>query len=83
MELNVLLAKVKKLEVDVSGATSLDARDLKAENVEIDISGASNAKVYASNKLEAEASGASHITFYGDPEKVETDVSGASNIKSK
>lgn len=78
-----LSGEVKKLEVDVSGATSLDASHLIAENVEIDISGASNAKVYASKKLEAEASGASHITFYGDPEKVETDVSGASHIKSK
>ena len=78
-----LSGEVKKLEVDLSGATNLDARGLIAEIVEIDISGASNAKVYASKKLEAEASGASNISFYGNPEKVETDVSGASNIKSK
>ncbi|MEN8191616.1 MAG: head GIN domain-containing protein [Bacteroidota bacterium] len=78
-----LIGETKKLEVDISGASSLDAKDLRAEKVEVDISGASNAQVYASSSLEAEASGASSITFYGDPEKVETDVSGASNIKSK
>jgi len=78
-----LSGEVKKLEVDLSGATTLDARNLIAEKVEIDISGASNAKVYAGLSLEAETSGASNITFYGNPEKVETDVSGASNIKSK
>ena len=78
-----LSGNAKKLEVDISGATSIDARDLIAEKVEIDISGASNAKVYASKKLEADASGASNIIIYGDPADVESDVSGASNIKSK
>lgn len=78
-----LNGKVIKLEIDLSGATSMDAKDLIAEQVEVDISGASNTKVYASKSIEAEASGASNITLYGDPEKVETDISGASNLKSK
>lgn len=78
-----LYGKVNKLEIDLSGATNLDAKDLIAEQVEVDISGASNTKVYASQSIEAEASGASNITLFGDPEKVETDLSGASNLKSK
>lgn len=78
-----LYGKVKKLEIELSGATNLDAKDLIAEQVEVDISGASNIKVYASKSIEAEASGASNITLYGYPEKVETDISGASNLKSK
>ncbi len=78
-----LSGKVKKLEIDLSGATNLDASQLIAEEVKIKASGASNAEIYAVSSVDAETSGASNITIYGDPEKVETDVSGASNIKSK
>ncbi len=75
--------QVKELEVDLSGATNLDASKLISESVEIEVSGASKADIYASKSVNAEASGASNITILGDPKEVETDVTGASNIKSK
>jgi len=78
-----LIGKVRKLEIDLSGATNLDASQLISEMVEIETSGASNADIYASESVDAESSGASNITIYGNPKAVKTDVSGASNINSK
>ncbi len=75
--------EVNNLNIDISGASGFDSEELMAENVVADLSGACNAKVYASKYLKVDASGASNLTYLGDPEKVEKDTSGASNIKSK
>ena len=75
-----LKGKVKKLTAEVSGASSLIAEKLLAEYVSLDVSGASDAYVFASKILSAEASGASSIRYRGNPEKIETDVSGVSSI---
>ncbi len=75
-----LIGKVKKLTAEVSGASSINSAKLLAEYVNLDVSGASQAYVFASKILSAEASGASSIKYKGNPEKVETDVSGVSSI---
>jgi len=78
-----LSGKTKSFSADVSGAVNLDAAELKAEKAKVDASGAANAEVYASESLYADASGASNVTFSGNPTDVKSDVSGAGSIEKK
>ena len=68
----------KKLSLDGSGASGINAKDLRAENVSISLSGASKAKVYASKLLKYDVSRACKMTYYGDAELV--NMSEDSNI---
>ncbi|MBC7446762.1 MAG: PspC domain-containing protein, partial [Hymenobacteraceae bacterium] len=77
----LLTGTTRRLAADLSGACELRARRLVAEEVSVDASGASRASVNARRELRAEASGASHITYYGKPEKMDTDANGGSSIK--
>ena len=71
------------LTVDVSGASNIDAGALKAKDANVDASGASNVDVFVSGKLRSEASGASRISYAGNPSSVEKDSSGGAHISQK
>lgn len=55
------------LNIDLSGASKVDADELKAQYVVVEASGASKANVYASESIDARASGASSIRCEGSP----------------
>jgi hypothetical protein len=61
----------------------LDAEGLKAENANVDGSGASNASVNVIGDLKADLSGASKVTYTGNPRNLEKSTSGASSVKGK
>ncbi len=71
------------LTVSVSGASKIDAEELKASDATIKASGASHVSVSATEKLKAKASGASKISYVGNPTSVEEDTSGASKVYRK
>ena len=48
-----------------------------------DASGASNATVSASNDLKVDASGASKISYTGEPKNIKQNSSGASSVTKK
>ncbi len=73
----------KNLVIDLSGASRVNAENLQAENVSVDASGASKADVFASNKLEADLSGASKVAYSGSPKELIKKTSGASKINEK
>ena len=73
----------KDVDADLSGASRLEAENLQAEEASIDASGASRATVFATREIEAEASGASNITYSGNPKSVNKNASGASSISEK
>lgn len=75
-----LRGEVDLFEVDLSGASDLDARDLHAKIVELELSGAGDAEVWASDRLDADVSGAGDVRYFGDPKEVKQDVSGAGSI---
>ncbi len=75
--------EANSLESDASGASSIDAVNLKVEDAEVEASGASNTTVSATNKLKADASGASTIYYTGEPKNLSQKTSGASSIKRK
>jgi hypothetical protein len=71
------------LEVELSGASRLDAENLKSENANVDGSGASSASVNVSGDLKADLSGASKVTYSGNPRNLEKSTSGASCVRGK
>jgi hypothetical protein len=75
--------ETKTLDVGMSGAGELKARNLHAESVQIKLSGAAHADVYATQSLDASVSGAGNIDYYGDPKNIKEDRSGAGEISKK
>jgi hypothetical protein len=75
-----LKGNAPEFKIDLSGASNLEALEFLTRKCSIDCSGASDARVNATESLEIESSGASKITYTGNPAKVETDLSGASKI---
>lgn len=71
------------LKAEISGASTLEADNLKAENAEVEASGASKAMISVNNDLDADASGASRITYTGEPKNLKQNSSGASSITKK
>lgn len=75
-----LIGETKDLNLQGSGASHYKCFDLMAENTTVDISGACSADVFASVKLDVQASGASGVKYRGAA-SVSQDVSGASSVK--
>jgi len=68
------------LRVTISGAGSLVAQDLKAEDVSVTINGTGNAAVFASRSLRAEINGTGHIGYAGEPRNVHQRISGMGSV---
>ena len=71
------------IDLECSGASNFKAFELEADDAKIDCSGASNVKISVTKSLIGEASGASSITYKGNPAKVDVRTSGASDINRK
>ncbi len=72
-----------EIKIEVSGASSIDAEALKARAASIDASGASSVSVFVTEHLVSDASGASRVSYSGNPTSVEKKTSGASSIHQK
>jgi hypothetical protein len=71
--------RTRDLDAGASGACEIKCFDLLTENTNIEASGASSAEVYASVKLDGNASGASHIKYKGNA-TTSISTSGASGV---
>lgn len=74
--------ETKSLEIDESGAGSIDTHNLLANSADVSVSGAAGVDVYAREQLEVTVSGAAHVTYSGDP-KVSKHVNGAASVNRK
>ena len=74
---------VKTLKAKAVGASVVDAEALRADKAEVESVGASNITVAASDDLKADATGASSVTYVGDPKQVKQNASDISTIKKK
>jgi hypothetical protein len=75
--------EVIRLDADASGASKIDAEELKGEDANVDASGASTATVLATEEVHLDASGASKISYVGEPKRIKQNASGASSINKK
>jgi len=67
----------------VSGGCDVKAQEFSLKNCNIDASGGSDVIVNVKGDLTAKATGASDITYYGEPAKVNKSASGASEVHGK
>lgn len=78
-----LSGETASLTIDVSGASKIDAENLIAARANVGASGASKVTLNASEELIADASGASKISYAGNPKNVEKKSSGASSVSAR
>jgi hypothetical protein len=76
----IVKGQTKDLLIDCSGSSDAKCFELLSENADVDVNGASNADVFASVKLNAEASGASDVRYKGNA-AVTQNTSGAGSVK--
>lgn len=74
--------RVRRLSVDMSGASDAKAFNLKVEDAAVTISGAGAAEIHAEKTLTANISGAGVVTYTGDP-KVTKTISGIGKVTRK
>ena len=76
-----------EFELDLSGASSINARNLDAADVHVEADGASHADLLVCNSLRGVASGASHITYGlvadGCQPAVRVNTTGASTLRQR
>ncbi len=65
---------------ELSGASSLKAYELVSKNTDILATGASSSKIYVTDKLKANASGASNIKVRGEVTDISAEATSASSI---
>ena len=68
-----------RLQADLSGSSKFYASGFLVNHARVATSGASHASLHVAGKLDARASGASSITYYGNPD-VSSSISGASTV---
>lgn len=69
--------------IDISGASDIKAKNLSIKSCSISTSGASDAVLTVTEKLDAEASGVSDITYYGNPKQKDISKSDMSDIVAR
>ncbi len=71
------------VNVVASGASTAELSDLNAEDATVAVSGASTVRLFVTGHLDAQASGASNVTFHGEPELGRIEESGAASVKKR
>lgn len=71
------------LTVDASGGSRVNLSNLICNDADINFSGGSNGSVHVEGILDANLSGGSQLTYYGDPELGDISTSGGSAINPK
>jgi hypothetical protein len=78
-----LSGTANRATIRTSGGSDLDARDLQVKDAELRASGGADMAIAVLETLDARASGAADITYYGDPEVLDSDESGGSDISHR
>jgi len=79
----VFTGEAENCTINASGGCDVKASQLYLKNCTVDASGASDVEINVKGELNMKASGASDITYYGNPIKVSKSVHGASDIHRK
>lgn len=78
-----LTGSANKATLSVSGASKLDMSAFTLITADANVSGASSALILVSDNLEADVSGASTLTYSGNPTLANSKTSGASSINHR
>jgi hypothetical protein len=75
-----LKGEAKEFSIEGSGSSEIKCFDLLTEQTKLDISGACDAEVFASVKLDIEASGSSDVKYKGNA-AVNQNISGSGSVR--
>jgi hypothetical protein len=75
-----LSGTARSARVQSSGGSDLDASRLEAEEAEVESSGGSDLAIAVRDKIVANASGGSDITYSGNPSSVNVNTSGGADV---
>jgi len=75
--------ETKEASITLSGAGSVDAKNLLAAKAKADSTGVGSLDIYATEQLEAKASGVGEINYYGNPKVVKKNASGIGSINQR
>jgi hypothetical protein len=73
----------QRLDLTADGASTVTLGELSVPQASVTVRGASRAAVTVTEQLEASASGASRITYGGDPGQVDEDADDTSRIRAE
>ena len=73
--------KTKELDIELSGAATVEGLSIRGQELSIDCSGASKLKMSGDfTQIDVQASGASSITMESNSKELDIEISGASNM---
>ena len=78
-----LTGMASALTADASGASDLALAELRLHDLDVQLSGASHAEVQVDDTVAADLSGASVLTYRGNPRFIKRETSGASTIQGE
>lgn len=78
-----LTGSAKEATLIATGASTLNLGDFAVDSANVELSGASNGTIRATSKLDYNLSGASHLTYTGNPTVGRSATSGASTATRK
>jgi copper(I)-binding protein len=78
-----LTGSATDINIEASGASGIIMTNFNTINADVELSGASDAEIAVSERLSIDLSGASKLTYSGDPKLGSIDVSGSSSIVQK
>ena len=70
-----------QVDINISGAGSVNAPDLKVKTANVCISGLGNATLWVTDLLTGNISGRGSVSYYGDP-LINTTLTGIGKLKS-
>ena len=77
-----LSGEARLAEMNVSGATDIEAFDLRCEEVSIDFSGFGKAEIYVTESLDVNLSGLGKVVYKGNP-SVTSQISGLGSVTQR
>jgi len=77
-----LKGSASKIKISCSGGSDVEAKNFMVKHCEVSASGGSDVEIYAKESIDASASGASDITYKGNPSQVKVQSSGSSDISN-
>lgn len=75
--------ETREADISVTGAGTIDAKDLHAEKTRVSSMGAGNIDVYATEQLDVNATGVGDINYYGNPKQVNKKAVGLGGINQR
>jgi putative autotransporter adhesin-like protein len=75
--------ETKEADITLSGAGSVDAKNLHAINAKVNSTGIGNVEIYVTGQLDAKTSGVGEINYYGSPKSVNRQAGGLGAINER